>query len=191
MPITMNSALTIIALAVAGTSAAIAGTSAYYTWQSAVKEELTTLQNSVEANTTTIGKNTKEINKIIADPLAPKLLHPDVYYLGKVNCGLTTTLAVPKDTTTDDWIVLGISPNIYLTVEGDKEHNNALVGFGTTIVPSPNDKQWTVTFGVYANLGIGKQGNEVQKCKNSIFADQSNTGEAPHIHVVAFRKARK
>ena len=207
MTINLNTVLTLVALAVAGTSA-------YFTWQLGLKDELNNLRVSINNNSTNINSNTEKIAAISKNNLPPRpvrtiaqeeashairqfttditssqLQKMPVFHLGTVRCGFPDTFPIPDETTTtDDWVVVGVSPHIDLQLKDDEPHNNALVGFGVRIVPSQNGRQWTVTYNVQANIGITAKNPKVVECVNGTFAGRSPTSQLPEIDIVALRK---
>ncbi len=207
MTLNLNTVLTFVALAVAGTSA-------YFTWQLGLKDELNDLRVSINNNSAKINNNTEQIDAISQKTLSQRsvrtiaqeeashaikqftkdiksshLQNFPVFHLGTVRCGFPDTFAVPDETTTtDDWVVVGVSPHIDLQLKDDKSHNNALVGFGVRVIPSPNGRQWTVMYNVQANVGIAHKTAKVIECVNGTFAGKSPTSKLPEIDIMALRK---
>ena len=195
MPLNLNSVLTIIALVVAGTSA-------YFTWQIGTEKKLQSLEFTVAQNRSDIEKLQanlpsaetiriaveEEIARVV-DLAVQKSSVKEFNYLGEVSCGIPSKFPVPEpNTTTADWIVLGIDPYINTEFKNDGVFNNALLGFGTIITSTANGKEWRVSFNVRANLATS-QHEDIANCnKSTSKSGKSLTGEPSKIHVVAFRK---
>ena len=201
MPRNLNTLITIIA-------AVVAAIAAFYTWQMGTQEKLFELQSSVErnsANITAIEKNfARDLAKAVEEKVAsvvPTAVKKEIslaipstirefHYLGTASCGSSSTFSVPDpNTTTDNWIVLGIDPQISAEFENDKVFNNALLGFRTEVKSKADSKAWEVDFIVRTNLATSSKHKDIAVCNRSTSSSgKVLSGPPSKIHFVAFRK---
>ena len=195
MSLNLNTVLTIVALVVAGTSA-------YFTWQIGTEKQIQSLQHYTEENRKKIEAleptipTPEALRKIVVEEVSRILqsnqprISRDLQYLGEVTCGTIAMFPVPDQTTnTDDWIPLGLHPYINTEFSNDGIPNNALLGFGTTITPTANDKAWKVSFSVRANLATS-QHEDIADCNKSTSpSGKVLEGTPSNIHLVALRKS--
>ena len=106
-----------------------------------------------------------------------------VYFLENVACGETKRVRVPIDeTTTENWVVLGINPQINAE-EIDQIGDNAIYSFETSISPSDDKKFWTVGFLIKINNSTRNTSKSIKDCT------WDRVRSRPEMQFVAIRKA--